>query len=196
MAELMGQPGPIAGADVRRTLVGERLRRLRRLRNLSLEVLAKEVDLSPSFISMLERGQADISLSRFVRLAEYFGVRPSELLLEEVSRRQPTIVGEADGNLVDRGPGITYRVLTHDRSGAQVIHARLEPHSRFKDLLVHTGVDFVWILSGMLTLLYGDQQYELAQGKLVHYEGASPHAFANDTDEPSELLGFATPAYW
>jgi len=158
--------------------------------------LAKEVDLSPSFLSMLERGQADISLSRFVRLAEYFGIRASDLLLDEETRRQPNVVDDGDGTLIDRGPGVTYRLLTQDRSGAQVVRVRFEPRARFKDMLVHSGVDFCWILSGKLMLLYGDHEYELHRGQLVSYEASTPHAFSNESDNPAELLGFVTPAYW
>src|SRR6478672_2179736 len=63
--------------------LGARLKRLRLQRRLTLQEVGTTVDLSHSFLSMLERGQADVSLGRVHRLANFYGVPLSELLIEE-----------------------------------------------------------------------------------------------------------------
>ena len=192
--EELAEPG--LEQDSQRVRVGHRLRRLRRLRGLTLEQVASEVDLSHSFLSMLERGQADISLSRFTRLAAFYGIRASELLLEEEATNEPEISLPDDGLVIDRGPGITYRLLTPDAFGGQVIHATFEPQSAFKDVLAHKGRDLVWVLKGEVVLLYGDQDFVVRESQLISYEAATPHTFRNDSDRPAEILGFATLPYW
>src|SRR5207247_8405666 len=97
--------------------LGERLRRLRRMRRLTLQEVGVAVELSPSFLSMVERGQADISISRFARLAAFYGIRPSELMLEDPSRHAPTVSRLEEGITIDRGAGIAYRLLPNAPAG-------------------------------------------------------------------------------
>lgn len=185
-----------AGAIEQRRVMGERLRRLRQLRKLTLEQVAHEVQLSPSFLSMLERGQVDISMARFTRLASFFKIRPSELLLEEDPHDAPMIVFPEDADTVDRGPGITYRLLGRDHFGVQVIVATFEPKSGFQDVLAHKGQDSIWVTRGELNLMYGDHDYKLGTRAFVQYNAAQPHALRNDGNEVAEMIGFTSIPYW
>ena len=58
---------------------GERVRKLRGERNYSLKQLARKGDLSPSFLSELERGEKKPSLSTVNKLAAALNVSPGEL---------------------------------------------------------------------------------------------------------------------
>ncbi len=179
-----------------RRVIGERLRRLRGLRKLTLEQVASEVQLSPSFLSMLERGQVDIALSRFSRLASFFNIRASELLLEEDSHAAPTILGPEDVGTIDRGPGITYRLLSRDHFGVQVILATFAPKAGFQDVLAHRGHDSIWVTKGELELMYGDEVYRLGPRQFVQFDGAQPHALRNDGDTEAEMVAFTSTPYW
>jgi transcriptional regulator with XRE-family HTH domain len=178
------------------TTLGGRLRRLRRMRSLTLQEVASVVEISPSFLSMVERGQADISLSRFTRLADFYRIRPSELMLEEPNQRIPAVSHVDDGLAIERGPGIRYRLLTNSPAGLQVIHVSFEPRSAMRDVLAHDGEDFCFVVDGRVTLLYGDRELVLTRAQCVSYVAAIPHAFRNDSDSAAELLAFTTKPYW
>ncbi len=177
--------------------IGPRLRRLRRLRGATLNEVAREVGISHSFLSMLERGKADVSLSRLARLAAIYGVTLSELFAEEGPGVEPVVLSNTDMSTVDRGPGIEYHYWTPaPLSGVQLIHVRFEPRAAFRDLLAHRGEDFVWIVRGELTLLYGNQEYQVKAGDAVVYAASVPHAYRNDSAKVSELMAFTSPPYW
>lgn len=177
-------------------LVGDRLRRARRLRGLTLTEVATEVGLSHNFLSMVERGVTDISLARFRRLAAFYAL-PAGELLEEVPANAPHISSPEDGMKIDRGEGITYRVLPHSEFGVQVIYASLDPGTRFEDALSHVGADIVWIISGSLTLHYGEHVYPLRAGTCVSYKGNVPHRFENhSSSKAAELVAVVTSPYW
>lgn len=53
---------------------GERLRELRRERNIGQIRLAGELDVGKSIISLWETGQCEPTLSKLVAIARYFGV--------------------------------------------------------------------------------------------------------------------------
>ena len=79
------QEGPVIPEDVARAF-GEVLRRVRRNRGLSQEALAHECELDPTYISMLERGVRQPSLTVLVRLAGALATPPSEIV-EMVDQR-------------------------------------------------------------------------------------------------------------
>ncbi len=63
--------------------VGLRLRHLREERFLTQDELARKVELSPEFISSIERGTRSPSLESLIKLSEYFNVDTSFFLDEE-----------------------------------------------------------------------------------------------------------------
>ena len=74
---------------------GKQLQQLRTRRGLTQEQLAVTAGLSRTFVTRLELGQHDPSLSTLVRLAKVLRVSVTELLGESMSARQWWQVGEA-----------------------------------------------------------------------------------------------------
>ena len=74
---------------------GKQLQQLRTSRGLMQEQLAVTAGLSCTFLTRLELGQHDPSLSTLVRLAKVLRVSVTELLEESMSARQWWQVGEA-----------------------------------------------------------------------------------------------------
>jgi transcriptional regulator with XRE-family HTH domain len=68
------------------------IRSLRKSRNISQEKLADSCDLDRTYISLLERGLRQPSLSTIFSLADALSSTPSELikLVEEVVNENPT----------------------------------------------------------------------------------------------------------
>lgn len=64
-------------------LLGRNVRHYRKLRGLTQEQLALEVEMERSYVSDLERGTRNPSVRALGRLAEALGIEPSQLLLPE-----------------------------------------------------------------------------------------------------------------
>lgn len=60
--------------------LGAEIRRRRKARGWTLEVLAEKADLTPHYLSTLETGGRDPSVSTVQQLAKAFGCAPGELL--------------------------------------------------------------------------------------------------------------------
>lgn len=65
------------------SLVGEKLRRIRKLKGLSQKGLATMAGLSPGLIAQLETGKVQASLSTVEKLAQALGVSVCSLILEQ-----------------------------------------------------------------------------------------------------------------
>jgi transcriptional regulator with XRE-family HTH domain len=97
--------------------LGTRLRALRTERGLSLSQLEAETDISSSFLSLVESGKSDITISRLLRLADYFDVEINDLVEgSRVGRRAIEVMREGDGSvLTSASEGVTVRYLGHSR---------------------------------------------------------------------------------
>lgn len=62
--------------------LGEKIRALRRGKNMSQEKLAKQIKVHPVLISRYERGESSPSVNSVRRLAKVFRVSTDELLLD------------------------------------------------------------------------------------------------------------------
>ncbi len=63
--------------------IGQRIRKTRKARGLSQEVLAEQVGISLTHMSHIETGNTKLSLPVLVKLAEVLDVRTDELLYED-----------------------------------------------------------------------------------------------------------------
>jgi transcriptional regulator with XRE-family HTH domain len=177
-------------------LLGARLKALRLRKRLKLQEVGASVGLSHSFLSMVERGRADISLARLHRLADFYGVTLSELLVEELEEGRPTVIGPREGDLIERSPGLTLRLLPVGKQlGLQIVHGLLAPHSPPSAPVSHDGDDFFWVLRGEVTMTYGADDYVLKKGQSIVYSARMHHYFRNDSDRPAEILSITTPPY-
>jgi transcriptional regulator with XRE-family HTH domain len=177
-------------------LVGARLKRLRLERRLTLQQVAASVALSHSFLSMVERGQADVSMARLHRLATFFGIPLSELLVEELESAQVLVIGPQDGERVERVPGMTLRLLPVARElGLQLVHVVFEPGAEPSTPVSHDGEDFVWVLAGEVVLAYGSDNYLLRKGHAAFYSARVHHYFINEGPRRAEMLSITTPPY-
>ncbi|MDR1101949.1 MAG: helix-turn-helix domain-containing protein [Clostridiales bacterium] len=69
--------------------MGDRIRSKRLVRRLTIEKLSEEIDVSPSFLGMVERGRTGISLEKLVALASILDVSLDWLVFGNEKIRRP-----------------------------------------------------------------------------------------------------------
>lgn len=74
--------------------LGQKLRDLRQSYRVTQEELAEKLDIHPSYVGQLERGEREASLHTLEKLASYFSLPPSNLLAEEEANKEETAKGE------------------------------------------------------------------------------------------------------
>lgn len=154
-------------------LVRQRLRGLRVAAGLSLADAAARAHLSPSTLSRIETGKRTISLDVLGPLCEALQTDLATLLGthdEEAVVIRPEPV-EAHGQI--------HWPLTRNPGGAGVTAAkvRVEPRRRGRELGVHPGRDWFYVLSGTIRLHLGDRVLDVRTGEAAEFSTMTPHRF-------------------
>lgn len=178
--------------------LGTRLRALRSERGLSLSQLESATKISSSFLSLVESGKSDITISRLVRLADFFDVELSDLVEgSRVERRPLEVIRDGEGSvLASSSEGLTTRFLGHQRwqlsprvtdyeAGATLEIAGGEQAAR--EILHHREL-FIYIVTGTFEItVHGEEPVTLSRGDAVLIRDGADRV-VNTGRRPGRLL--------
>ena len=163
--------------------VGPRLRQLRTQRGVTLTSLETTTGISKSTLSRLESGQRKPSLELLLPLAQAYGVPLDDLV------GAPEVGDPRLRMKPQRVHGRTVIPLTR-MPGAMQAWKMIIPTSQSKPgkLAVHDGHEWLYVLSGRLRLILGDQDLVLGPGEAAEFDCRVPHWFGSTGAGPAEVL--------
>jgi transcriptional regulator with XRE-family HTH domain len=178
--------------------LGTRLRSLRSERGLSLSQLEAATNISSSFLSLVESGKSDITISRLVRLADFFDVELGDLVEgSRVERKPLEVVRDGEGSvLASSSEGITTRFLGHQRwqlsprvtdyeAGSTLEIVSGEEAAR--EILHHREL-FIYIVSGTFEItVHGEEPVSVSRGDAVLIRDGADRV-VNTGRRPGRLL--------
>lgn len=175
--------------------LGARLRQLRTSCGLSLADVAEGAGISASFLSMVENGQSDITVSRLMRLVHWFGVSVADLLQAPDPSSVQVVRADRRRSLRLSDEGISIQILTSDgRHAMMPVINVYDEGGGMVDPARHDGEEFVHVLEGRLALIVGDHEtVVLEAGDSAYYRADVPHSFRNAGAGQARFLGVTTP---
>ena len=170
-----------AGVDPVLALVGPRLRKVREQRGVTLTEVAEATGISKSTLSRLENGQRRPSLELLLPLAQTYRVPIDDLVgAPEVGdpriRLKPRRVNGRTVLPLTRPGGVQAWKIVIPRTQS-------EPKPR-----THDGFEWLYVLSGRMRLVLGDQDLVLAVGEAAEFDTQVPHWFGSTGEGPAEVL--------
>jgi transcriptional regulator with XRE-family HTH domain len=190
--------------------IGERLAEHRTRRGVKVSQLARQIGVSPSLISQIERGQSRPSVSTLFALAEALDVPvdaffrngdaipasaprallPDDVPLREGQRQDRYAVRRGDRAGIDIQGGVRWERLTPAALDAvefmELIYA---PGAESNPALYrHPGYEMVLVLSGKLTIFVGFERYDLEAGDSMAFPSTLPHRYLNSGEETAHAV--------
>lgn len=175
--------------------IGHAIRELRRQRGTTLEGLATSTGLSPSFLSLVERGRSALALTSLFNVARALEVDVADLLPPSQSRppahrawevtrdyaaaRMPVTVGDRD---------YCFLAARMERRVLEPLLVTVQPTVRPERPYRHKGEEFAWVVRGELVYMVEGREYRLGPGDCIHVASSTLHALRNDTDEPAQAV--------
>jgi transcriptional regulator with XRE-family HTH domain len=191
---LAGTARPAVDAEGRRD--GRPLRRIREQRGLSLREASERSGLSISFISALERGVSGASVATLQRLTAAYGTTLHELFGAPDDGTPDRLVRAGEGRALRLGS--TEVRIEELARGARQLEPQLfilAPGASSDGAYAHEGEEFLYLLSGAVTVWVGDEEcYALDRaGDALSFPSTLPHRWRNDAGGESRLLWINTP---
>ena len=173
-----------------------RLRALRRQQALSLEQLAQRTGLTKSYLSKVERGLSEPSISTVLRLAQAYEIGVSQLVGSDPDAQEETVsvVRAAEREpMVRRGTaaGYDYLSMAGRRKVRMMEPFVVRPPRRFpadRAVFPHPGEEFMLVLKGSVEVHVGERQFRLDCGDSVYFDSELPHRLRTVSREIAEVL--------
>jgi transcriptional regulator with XRE-family HTH domain/quercetin dioxygenase-like cupin family protein/predicted Fe-Mo cluster-binding NifX family protein len=171
-------------------LVGRKLRELRNRKGLSLRALADRSGLNVNTLSLVENGKSSPSVSTLQQLA--LALEMPIATFFESEREEKRIVFTP----TEKRPHATFgrtqmQNLGKDLAGSTVqpFAVTLNPGTGSGDqMIVHTGHEFVYCLSGSIRYQIEQEEYILKPGDSLVFEAHLPHCWENKGEETAQIL--------
>jgi DNA-binding transcriptional MerR regulator/quercetin dioxygenase-like cupin family protein len=171
---------------------GQRFRRLRLRRKLSLAQVARATGVSVGFLSGLERGQMRSSIATLRRIARFY--RTNILSLFETAGENPRLVRPHQRKILETTPDVRMELLAWGNTVMEPHLFRVKPGGGSGESYSHEGEEFLHILRGDFEIwLDPKEHYRLKPGDSLYFESSTPHRWRNPGRKETWMLWINTP---
>ena len=183
--------------DVTLAHVGEKIKKVREGKKMSLSDLAEKTGYSSALLSQIENHLLSPSLGTLIQISHALEVPLSELFGEKRGHSY-TIVRKDERKLISRfaskegvNYGYTYESLGYDKRNRRMepFIVTLEPATvKHEKLSSHSGEEFIYVLEGEMEVVLGDLKDVLSPGDSIYYDSSLPHRVACVGETPAKIL--------
>jgi transcriptional regulator with XRE-family HTH domain len=174
--------------------IGAEVRRLRKSLDLTVTELGVAAGISSGMLSKIENGAISPSLATLDALAKALNVPISRLFAETEERRDCSFVRRGRGVRIERRgtkSGHLYDLLGHSLAGEIGVEPYLitlkqdaVPYTNFR----HSGVEFLYMLSGKVRYRHADSSYVMEPGDALFFDAAARHGPEELIEAPMQYL--------
>jgi DNA-binding transcriptional MerR regulator/quercetin dioxygenase-like cupin family protein len=174
--------------------IGDRIRRLRQGKGISLRKLAGQIELSPSALSALERGLTTPSVGALHGVAKALGTTvpsllglpaPTDTLVVRPHDRRPMPMETA---------GVSMENLYATSTVLQSMLVTIQPGAGTDDSYDHAGEEFLYVLTGQVDFTLDNlTTHRLHAGDAMTFDSQRPHRYLNNGSVPTTIVWVNTP---
>ncbi len=179
--------------------LGERIRKLRKERGITLVELSKVTGVAQATLSRIETGTMTGTVESHERIAEAMGMGLAELYTG-VDRRfeEIDIQGRGDTRKVThQTKNARFELLTQENAKKKItpLLVTLAAHTETELVSTERGVEkFVFVLEGQVQAKVADRHYELKAEETIYFDASLPHKIINSGNVPARLLLTVSPS--
>jgi DNA-binding transcriptional MerR regulator/quercetin dioxygenase-like cupin family protein len=172
--------------------IAARLRKLRQQRGLTLSEAAEKAGLSPSFLSCVERGQANASVASLQKLSVLYDTNVLAFFNKAKSSRK--LVRPHQRKSISNEPGITIELLAEGEPAMEPHLFHIAPGASSGGSYHHEGEEFIYVVSGSCEFWLDEvEHYRLEAGDSLYFSSQQTHRWNNVSKREAVLLWINTP---
>ncbi len=174
--------------------IGERIRAIREEEGVSLEDLSRLTGFDMDLIAGIEKGDVQPQLGTMVKLSKALHSAFGRLVggtgdkLYSITRKGECRPAARSTTKTGKKNLYSYASLAPDVKGRhmEALLVQLLPATE-KDISVHDGEEFVFVLNGTVSFEIGGEHFELEPGDSAYYLATTPHFISAKEDKATIL---------
>jgi transcriptional regulator with XRE-family HTH domain len=171
----------------RRPLVGQRIRRRRRERGLTLAQVAEATGLNVGYLSQVENDKASPSLETLAALAGALDVPIAWFLLDQSVAPRVVRASDRPRRAMSAGSAAMSQVDGGIARDIAIFEGSM-PAGHRTGFHAHPGDEHHLVLEGRVRITQGETVVEAGAGDYVLLDGTLPHDAETIGDDPARLL--------
>ncbi|MCP5050023.1 MAG: helix-turn-helix transcriptional regulator, partial [bacterium] len=174
--------------------IGQRIRKIRQEKGLSLEELSKLTGFEVQFLSSLEKNEAQPQLGTVIKLSKALDSAFGRLVsgggdkLYSITRKNERRSISRSTSHKGQTQVYLYKSLAPDVKGrhmeALIVQLEEDPE---REISVHEGEEFIFVLDGVVEMGIGEDNFQLEPGDSVYYLSTTPHHIASKSGKATVL---------
>ena len=173
--------------------IGERLRGLRDVLDISTEEVAELCGISVEHYEQMESGESELSVANLQKIAKKYGVSLDVLMFgEEPKMSSYFLTRKGQGMNVERRSAYKYESLASGFRGRKadpfIVTVEPKPADTPKEMNSHSGQEFNMVLEGTMELTIGPKALILNEGDSVYFDATQPHGMRALYNHPVRFL--------
>ncbi|QLK85732.1 helix-turn-helix domain-containing protein [Staphylococcus sp. 17KM0847] len=176
--------------------IGQKIKNLRHLKNLTQEELGERTDLSKGYISQIESNKTSPSMETFLNILEILGTTPRDFFeQQQVTKVHYPEAEQLTYDESEKGYFLQWPVRTSNEFEMEPLLLTLQPSSAYKAFEPSMSDTFIYCLEGVVTLALGDDIYQANVGDALYFKANSVHRLSNTGKTEARILIVATSSY-
>lgn len=174
--------------------IGKTIHKIRKERKMTLKELSEKTSLSTGYLSQFERGLTSIAIESLQTISKALDVDMDAFFSKPKSKikDESPIIRSYDREIGKISTKIIQYYLVKDVENAAFLPRIYEVMPKDQDAhaktYVHEGVEFIYIIEGILTLSYKNQIYEMYPEDSAYISSEIAHNWENNTNKKVKML--------
>ena len=161
--------------------IAENLKRIRKSRNMSLDMLAERTGVSKSMLGQIERGESNPTVATIAKIVDGIKVSFEDLIYQKA---EPVVIIDNEKLPVYKAQDGAYQIraiFPYDRHRSfEVYEAKIEPGEDCDRVVKDEGgCEYIMVVQGVLTLETEEGPYEVAANHAVRLDALKRHSYHN-----------------
>lgn len=172
-----------------------KIKRIRKLKKMTLKNMSEETGFSISFLSQMERGVSPITMTSLKKITSALNIQIRDLFAEPEMKEEFV---RRDSDIELQGLQRNYKQFSvlsgrFDNRKMDVFHLEMEPGFTDFEATAHDGEEFYYVLKGNATFIIEGVEHCIHAGETVHFPSSKNHQVQNREAVVLEMLCVITP---
>lgn len=178
--------------------IGEKIRRLRQEKDMTLEELSKKSGVALATLSRMETGKMTGTVDSHNNICRALNVSIADLYreAEDESKTVERMAVSTRPQHYTQSSRAKFELLVSETHGKKILPllVRISPGGATKKEETSPGIEkFIYVLNGDIEVRVGKQDFVLKKGDSLYFDASLPHVFANKKGKEAQALCIVSP---